>query len=180
MTHLTVRQTSAFNGFHFTVTNGAGAQVADIEWPFMQQASNARLAWNRSEIDGRPRINLHGQALSVAFEYLDRGWVNDVRFRLTSSDARVFATAEMIFPPGRPGRGVLTLVQPVEAVLVRKSRFPRQRIELVGQGGVLASIVEPRFLSFTREFSAHLQDDLGLAVQTFVLFLALHVIQTQA
>lgn len=84
-TPLYARQISALAGFEYAVNNATGQRVGEVIWPAMAQARDARLRWHESHSSqGSVAIHCGGHRYEVQFEYLDRGWVNDVRFTFVS------------------------------------------------------------------------------------------------
>ena len=183
---LLARQSAGITGSSsFAVTDAAGLAVGAVTWPKVAQASNARLAfYERGSTAGQVSIDCLGNRYGVAFEYLRRGFSNDTRFILHSRDApptaAPLAIADHIVAPGL-GRSTMHLVSPFAGRLVRTSRWPRQRIDVESDGGVVVgTIEEPSWLSLVRSMRIDLPAAVPLPVQLFLFFLAAHLVQTQA
>ena len=171
------QQVRVMDGYHFEVRNEAGLPVADIQWPALAQARNARLRWHGSDDRaGRPRLTINGQAWTIAFEYLDRGWMNDVRYELMSPDERSHASAEFRFAPGKLRPGALSLSTPVAARFVRVG-WLRKRYELQGPAGRIGEIAEPRLITLRRQLVAELPATLSVPQQMFIVYLGCQLVQ---
>lgn len=60
----------------------------------------------------------------VQFEYLDRGWVNDVRFTFVSGQ-KTMAVADILFARGIFARGRVHFVEPFKGTLLREKSWFR-------------------------------------------------------
>ncbi len=184
---LMARQASMLNGFRFLVADMAGRPVGELNWPNMAQARNARLKWHGNDRDaGTVKIQCGAQLFLVEFEYLNRSWENDARYFLTTPSgattpaAPALATAKRVSTGGIKHASRMLLESPVAAHLDRLSRWPRQRFALQANRQILGTIEETRWLSLVREVRVDLPAHFCLPTQLFVLFLALHLLQTQA
>ena len=79
-------QTSAWSGFRYHFLDASGQTIGAFEFPNFAQARNARLKWHPTgSTAGDIRLQLDGEH-RVDFEYLSRGWTNDLRYRLLRGD----------------------------------------------------------------------------------------------
>ena len=175
------RQASALDGYHDRVEDTAGRPVGEVLWPMLAQARNARVRWHGQDGrgQGEVRIICGTRDCRVSFEYLDRGWVNDVRYRLLDG-AITLAVAELRFTPGKISRGELRLLEPLTARLRPDGGWLRRRYLLQAEDGRELGRVEDRaWLMSVREMTLSLPATLEAPVQLFVFFLACQLLQTQ-
>ncbi|MDP3519531.1 MAG: hypothetical protein Q8S02_02835 [Hydrogenophaga sp.] len=119
-------QTSAWNGFRYDFLDASGTVIGHFEFPNFAQARNARLRWHRpGSTAGDIQMQLDG-AHRVDFEYLSRGWTNDLRYRLLRGDA-VLAHMDVCQVRGRRWPDI-TLHGPVTAQLHRTGRWWRSAL----------------------------------------------------
>lgn len=79
-------QRSAWSGFAYDCLDANGVAMGHILHPNLGQARNARLRFHPAgSVAGDIVLSLDGEH-RVDFEYLSRGWVNDLRFRLLRGD----------------------------------------------------------------------------------------------
>ena len=176
------RQASALDGYHYLVEDTARRPVGEVLWPALAQARNARVRWHGQDGQGQGEVRIicGTRDCRVSFEYLDRGWVNDVRYRLLDGTTTL-AVAEMRFTPGKVSRGELRLLEPLRALLRPDGGWLRRRYLLQAEDGRELGRVEDRaWLMRVREMTLSLPNTLEAPVQLFVFFLACQLLQTQA
>ncbi|SPP64136.1 hypothetical protein [Nitrospira lenta] len=170
-------QTSAFSGFHYTIRDPAGQLLGEVTWPMMAQATNARIRWNGSDSsNGTIVITCASHRYDIQFEYLDRGWINDIRFTLTDGTTSL-AVAELRFPPRIFARGRVRFLEPFEGTLLRKNGWFRRRYSIDSDAGVIGTIEERAAIMAVREMRINLPDTMGIPTKIFAFFLAVHLLQ---
>lgn len=175
------RQTSALDGFHYLVEDLNGSELGEIQWPMLAQAGNARLKFHADDSEaGAIKLRCGEANYLIQFDYLQRGWQNDTRYTLCDGD-QIRASASIRFEQGHLKRGVMSLESPLQARFVRQGRWFRKCFDLIGPDGQtrLGRIEEPSAFSLRRRLRAELPG-MSLPQKLFCLFLALHLIQTQA
>lgn len=179
-TPLLACQASAMSGFQYTIRDATGQLVGEVTWPTMAQAKNARMRWHSLDSsEGHVAITCAGHRYDVQFEYLDRGWVNDVRFALMDGTTTL-AVAELRFPRRIFARGRVRFLEPFEGMLLRRTGWFRRRYSIESSSGVLGTIEDRAVIMAVREMRIDLPDSLNLPTKIFTFFLAIHLIQTQA
>lgn len=95
---LTARQTSMLNGFEFGLFAGpkeGEKQVGRYAWPWVSQATNARLRVVKDPALASLSMEVDGRRFLCPFTFTRRGWSNDVSFELLDASTREsLATAE--------------------------------------------------------------------------------------
>lgn len=170
-----LRQTSALDGFAYEFVDEQGAVVGAFEFANFAQARNARLKVHATgSRQGDIPLRMGDRRAFVCFEYLRRGFTNDVRYTLEvdeDSAARTLASADVLFTDTQAQPRVL-IRSPVQAeVLCAESLF-RKSFGIVGaDGSVLGHVREPKALSLKRELQAFLPgvDPLVLAFVAIVV-----------
>ncbi|MBH0203329.1 MAG: hypothetical protein HP496_13775 [Nitrospira sp.] len=179
-TPLYARQASAFSGFHYTICNATGEILGEVIWPSMAQAKNARIRWHGSHSSkGAVEIHWGAQRYDVQFEYLDRGWVNDVRFTLEHG-RKTIAVADMRFARRLFARGRVSFVEPFTGTLLRDKGWFRRRYSVENDSGVIGFLEDRAAIMAVREMTIDLPDTLDIPTKMFVFFLAAHLTQAQA
>ena len=179
-TPLYARQISALAGFEYAVNNATGQRVGEVIWPTMAQARNARLRWHESHSSASTvAIHCGGHRYEVQFEYLDRGWVNDVRFTFVSGQ-KTMAVADILFARRIFARGRVHFVEPFKGTLLRQKSWFRRCYSLESESAVIGVIEDRAAIMAVREMLIDLPDTLDIPTKMFVFFLAAHLIQTQA
>lgn len=175
------RQVTALNGFRYSVRDAVtDHEVGEIIWPAIAQAKNARLRLNRDPVDGEVSILHRGKRYGISHEFLDRGWVNDVRYTLLDGQTQL-AVAEMCTERRIFARAKMRLLEPVQATFERRSRFPKMTFDLRRDDGTSMGTIGDRAAFMTvREMVLDLPDSFPVPTKMFALFLALHMLQTQA
>ena len=154
-----MRQRSALNGFHYEFLDPAGVALGGFEFAKFAQAKNARLkVYEPGSRQGDIALDICGQRAYVGFEYLRRGWTNDVRYTLeqdprgTNSGHGVepLATVDVVFEEGRRLPRIL-IKQPFEAEVLPSDSLLKKRFPMVSPGGrVLGEVREPSAISLRR------------------------------
>lgn len=179
-TPLYARQISALSGFEYAVSDATGQRVGEVIWPMMAQAKNACIRWNGSNFSqGSVAIHYSGHRYEVQFEYLDRGWVNNVRFTLVNGQ-KTMAVADILFARRIFARGRVHFVEPFEGTLLRQKSWFRRRYSLESESAVIGVIEDRATIMAVREMLIDLPDTLDIPTKMFVFFLAAHLTQTQA
>ena len=179
-TPLYARQISALSGFEYAVNDATGQRVGEVLWPMMAQAKNARIQWHGSNLlQGSVAIHHDGHRYEVQFEYLDRGWVNNVRFTLLNGQ-KTMAVADILFASRIFARGRVHFVEPFEGTLLRQKSWFRRRYSLESESAVIGVIEDRATIMAVREMLIDLPDTLDIPTKMFVFFLAAHLTQTQA
>jgi len=179
-TPLWARQASALSGFDYTVSDATGRLVGEVIWPNMAQAKNARIRWHGSDSSqGTVAIVCGDHRYEVQFEYLDRGWVNDVRFTLVEGE-QILAVADLRFPRRIFARGRVRILKPFDGMLMRKKGWFRRRYSIENGSGVIGLVEERAAIMAVREILIDLPDTVDIPTKLFVFFLAAHLLQTQA
>lgn len=174
------KQSKTLGGFHYLVTDSVGGMLGEINWPMYAQATNARLKVHTDDLTaGSVRIRCGQGDYLIEFEYLQRGWQNDTRYKLRADD-RILASASMVFKRGLLKRGTVCLELPVQATFVGRWAWFRRCFDLISPDGYtrVGRIEELSLISTTRRLRAELPG-MELPQQAFCLFLGLHLIQTQ-
>lgn len=188
---LTVRQKSALNGFRFEFLDPAGAVVGGFEYANFAQAKNARLKVHEpGSRQGEIALDLGGHRAYVAFEYLRRGWTNDIRYTLEQGPTSAtpgdgvepLATADVVFEEGRRLPRIL-LKHPFAAEVLPSDGLLKKRFSVVSPGGVeLGEVREPRAVSLRRVLevslaanSSHRPEDRTGFLQAFLAVVVLCV-----
>jgi hypothetical protein len=171
---LTVCQRSAWSGFHYDVVDAQGAVLAELVWPTFAQARNARLKWHKSgSADGDLKIRTPQGEYRIGFEYLTRGYVNDVRFLLQQSEDTL-AVADVLFPKEGFRRHEIFMRQPQAGRLLRANRWARVRYLVEVDGEQVGSVEEPHWFSLKRRLQIRLPASEPLVHQTFLAFLVIN------
>ena len=118
-------QSSTFHAFRFDFLNAEDERVGGFEFANFAQATNARL---KLHPEGSTAGDIHldfGQPFRVEFEYLSRGWVNDIRYRLVDDGGAVLASLDIEFIDGER-LPQIRLREPVAGCLLRSGSFVRR------------------------------------------------------
>jgi hypothetical protein len=121
------------------------------------------------------RIQVGREAWRMEFEFLDRGWVNDMRYLLIGPQGEA-GRAEILFQKGRIARGQLRVLTPESADLVPQWRLFRKCYALLRDGREIGVVQEPSALSMVRTLQSDLPGNWPVPLQIFVLVLVLHSI----
>jgi len=171
---LTICQRSALSGFHYEVVDPCGSVLAELVWPNFAQARNARLRWHQpGSADGDLKIRTPQGEYRIGFEYLTRGYVNDVRFLLLQGEDTL-AMAEVLFPKKGFRRHEIFLRQPRAGQLLRANRWARVRYLAEVGGKQIGSVEEPSWFSIKRRLRIDLPAAMPLPQQTFLAFLVIN------
>ncbi len=171
---LTVCQRSALSGFHYQALDDSGTLLADIVWPTVAQAKNARLKWHPPDApDADVQIRMSHALYRIGFEYLSRGFTNESRFTLHQG-GEALAVAEVRSPKEWFKRQTVSLLRPYAVRLVRANRWMQTRYRLERSGRVIGVVEEPRRFSVKRELAVDLPADWDLPTQIFVAFLVIN------
>jgi hypothetical protein len=171
---LTICQRSAWSGFHYDLVDDNGFVRAELVWPNLAQARNARLKWHKpGSPDGDLEIRTPQGEYRIGFEYLNRAYVNDVRFLLQQGDDTL-AVAEVLFPKEGFRRHEILLRQPQPGRLVRANRWAQVRYLLEVDGKLIGSVEEPSWFSVKRRLQINLPAAMPLPHQTFLAFLVIN------
>jgi hypothetical protein len=146
-------QSATFHAFRYDFVDAEGVRLGGFEFANFAQATNARL---KVHPEGSTRGDIHmdfGQPYRVEFEYLSRGWVNDIRYRLVQDGGAVLASLDIEFVEGER-LPQIHLRQPLEGRLVRSGSFIRRVFELqaLRDGAPLVTVSESRSLHVKRAF----------------------------
>ena len=95
MLHLT--QSSLWNNWRFVIQDASGTRLGEILAPMWTQATNSRLKLARQDAVAA-HMNLPGGEHVIRFEYLRRGWTNDVAWWLESPEGEMLARIERVYP----------------------------------------------------------------------------------
>lgn len=154
-----MRQQSVLHGFRYEFLDGAGEVVGGFEFANFAQAKNARLKVHApGSRRGEIALDLRGRRAHVAFEYLRRGWTNDIRYTLEQDPTHgaaggvveILATADVLFEAGRRLPRIL-LKHPFDAEVLPPDSLFKKRFSVVGPGGrALGEVREPRAFSLRR------------------------------
>lgn len=93
-------QTSAWTNWRHDIIDESGSVLGQISAPTWAQATNSRLQMVAEKEALAARMNVLGEDFVVRFEYLRRGWSNDVAWWLESAHGVVLSRVEKIFEPG--------------------------------------------------------------------------------
>jgi hypothetical protein len=169
-----IRQRSALSGFHYQAFDGSGSLLADLVWPNLPQAKNARLRWHPPDSpEADIQIRTPQGLYRIGFEFLSRGFFNETRYTLhQGGDA--LAVADVLTPKGRLRRQQIFLRQPLAAQWVPANLWSRGRYRLEQEGVSLGSIEEPRWFSLKRELVVSLPQTLEFPVQVFLGFMTVN------
>jgi hypothetical protein len=166
------RQHSALSGFTYDLFDGANSIVGRVNWPDIAVATNARFENPAPDLlSSAIEITYNGQFYRIVFEYLNRGWFNDVRFTLLCVDS-VLASADVIIQKKIFKRSVITITEPFAGELVRKSGLFSFRYELLKDGAVFGVLSEKSGLAVKRQIFIDIADSISAPVQFFMFFLA--------
>ncbi len=167
--------TPGITRFTYHFFDDCGAQVGALRWPDVAVATNARLksvypkSWNRRLV-----MEVGEETYDIVFEYLNRGWDNDVKFRLVQ-EQNVLASADVIRNKSFFGRHpTLRLDVPFEAQLVNRGGWLSLRFELQQAESMIGSIFEARRFSLKRRITIDLPDTIERPVQFFLFFLVIN------
>jgi hypothetical protein len=146
-------QSSTFHAFRYDFFNADDERVGGFEFAAFAQATNARL---KLHPEGSTAGDIHlafGQPYRVAFEYLSRGWVNDIRYRLVQDGGAVLASLDIEFVEGER-LPQIRLRLPVEGRLERSGSFIRRVFTLHAEpgGAPLVTVSENRAWQVKRAF----------------------------
>ncbi len=150
----------------FSFLDATRTQVGTLTIPDVAVATNARLknlvpkGWSKDT-----QFTVDGGQYSLEFEYLNRGWVNDLEYRLKHGETLVAAST---FQAKR--RAKLMLEHPFQAELVNKGGLFAARFEVVADGARIGAVFERGF-SVTRRLWIDLPDAVPRPVQCFVAYL---------
>ena len=179
-TPLCARQASALSGFYYRISDATGKLVGEVIWPTLAQAKNARIRWHGSDSSqGNVVITCDGHRYDVQFEYLNRGWVNDVRFTLVDGE-QTLAVADMRFPRRIFARGRVRFLQPFEGMLLRQKGWFCRSYSVENDSGVIGAVQDRAAIMAVREMLIDLPDTMDIPAKLFVFFLSAHLLQTQA
>lgn len=146
-------QTSAWNSFRCHFLDASGQTIGAFEFPNFAQARNARLKWHPTgSTAGDIRLQLDGEH-RVDFEYLSRGWTNDLRYRLLRGD-EVLAHLDVCQVRGSRWPNI-TLHGPVTAQLQRAGRWWRRGFEWrdTATGQPVARMQAPAAFTLKRRYN---------------------------
>jgi hypothetical protein len=91
-------QASLWNNWRFAIQDASGARLGEIQVPMWAQATNSRLAVDTRDAAVAAFMYLPGGEHRIRFEYLRRGWTNDVAWWLESPAGVVLARIERVYP----------------------------------------------------------------------------------
>lgn len=167
-----VCQRSALSAFHFQALDMQGGLLADLVWPHWPQAKNARLRWNAPDSPTSDIQIRMGEALyRIGFEYLSRGFTNEIRFTLHQG-GEPLAVADVLHPKGAGLKRMKLLLQhPLRAEFSPANRWGRVRYRLEQNGQCLGTVEETRWFTLKRELTVNMPPQLSLPVQVFLAFL---------
>jgi hypothetical protein len=146
-------QSSTFHAFRFDFFNGSDERVGGFEFANFAQATNARLKLHPEGSTAGDIYLDFGQPLRVEFEYLSRGWVNDIRYRLVDDGGAVLASLDIEFIEGER-LPQIRLRLPVEGRLERSGSFVRRVFTVLAEadGEPLVTVSESQALQVKRAF----------------------------
>ncbi len=171
---LFIRQTSAFSGFRYHAFDAMGGQLAEIVWPTVAQASNARLKWHaQGSPDADVQIRMPQGLWRIGFEYLSRGFHNESRFTLHQT-GEPLAVADVLLPENKRQRQRLVLHQPFSGRLVRTRQWARVRYLVEREGQTVGCVEEPDWFSWRRELRVDLPVSLPVPVRLFIGFMVIN------
>ena len=152
-------QPSMWSGFRYTFLDAGGTPIGHLAHPNLGQARNARLRFHPTGSGaGDIRLRLDGEH-RVDFEYLSRGWVNDIRFRLLQGE-EVLAHMDIHHLKGRRWPDITLQHGPLQAQLLRTGHWWRSAFELrdVANGRLVLHMQEPALIALRRRY--HIEHDL--------------------
>lgn len=151
-------QTSAWHGFRYDFLEPSGTVIGHVEFPDFGQARNARVRFHPpGSAAGDIQMVLEGEH-RVDFEYLSRGWTNDLRYRLLRGD-QVLAQVDVCRVRGRRWPDITLAHGPVTAQWLRTGHWWRAAFELrdMATGRSAAHMQEQAALTLKRRY--HLGSD---------------------
>ncbi len=172
---LMLRQRSLWNGWHYDLLSDDGKVIGGIDMPLWAQAKNARLRWQNPKDAIAAQMSVRGQASRIRFEFLRRGWVNDIRWTLELDDGETLACLDQLRPDKQAFRSTRNfLKQPFAAELLAVSgRWGNIRMDLKTPEGITTPCVStPRLFSVRRELCVE-NPGMSDAVKAFLGFVAL-------
>jgi hypothetical protein len=171
---LTLRQRSAFSGFHYQAFDAGHTLLADLVWPNFAQAKNARLRWHPQDSpDGDVQVRTSQGLYRIGFEFLSRGFHNQTRYILHQG-GEPLAAADVISPTGKLQRQEAHLRHPLVAQIKPAGRWGRVRYQLEQAGKCIGTVEEPRWFSVKRELVANLPATLDVPTQLFIGFMTIN------
>lgn len=96
-------QSSPWNNWRFGIKDASGSLQGEIRAPIWAQATNSRLAAVSREDAVAAHMRLPTGEHVIRYEYLRRGWTNDVAWWLESPAGDVLARIERVFPEATKG-----------------------------------------------------------------------------
>ena len=173
-TMFTVKQRSAWSGFTYDILDTRENVAGTLVWPDFPLAKNARL---RSAVPGTwstaIELNCEGANYVIAYEYLSRGWQNDIRFSLQLHD-QLLVSVDCIQSTKLFARSSMSFTHPFNASLKRLKGFFSTAYELKSPTGSLGKIYEMGGLHLRRELVADLHQSISTPIQLFTIFLVLN------
>lgn len=152
-------QPSMWSGFRYTFLDANGTPIGHLAHPNLGQARNARVKYHPTgSTMGDIRLQLEGEH-RVDFEYLSRGWVNDMRFRLLLGDEER-AHIDIHHLRGRRWPDITLQQGPLQARLLRTGRWWRSAFELrdVATGRCVLHMQESALIALRRRY--HIEHEL--------------------
>ena len=170
-------QTSPWHAWRHHIEDASGLVLGHIEAPTWAHATNSRLAIVDAQDAVAAHVQLNDGRYLIRFEYLRRGWVNDVAWWLESPKGDVLARIEKVFPPEAWSLPKHLMTAPTEGELkvlsARKFRRFDARLYL-SDGQEALSITTVGWLSL--RLRLQISGGFGsTAQQAFMAYYALHL-----
>jgi hypothetical protein len=122
-------------------------------------------------------FELLGEVYEITFEYLNRQWVNDIRFNLLH-DGVTLATVDVVSANSRSSghkplinRKSIIMTRPFDAQLMKRNRFFGALYELIVNQQVVGKIVEAKFITVKRQVTIDLPNSISSPIQVFLFYL---------
>jgi hypothetical protein len=168
------KQHSALSAFAYDLIDNRGNGVGILTWPDFALATNARLKNLIPEgLNTKIEFEYKDQIYEITFEYLNRDWLNNIRFMLLSQGT-VLASADVTVVKKLFRRPTITMTTPFSGQVIRKNSLFKIHYEFVKDGVTVGTVAEKFFLTVKRELFIDLPDSISAPIQIFILFLVLN------
>lgn len=168
------KQHSALSAFVYDLCDDKGNSVGSLTWPDFAVATNARLRNPFPNVlSSKIKLSLYGQVYEITFEYLTRGWFNNIRFKLMK-DETILASADVTRPKRFLKRPIITVTAPFLGQVVRRSGLFSVHYELMRDGVTIGTVAEKKGLTIKRELFIDLPDSISDPIQMLILFLVIN------
>ncbi len=170
-----IAKQSTLTRFAYDFLDADLRKVGALSWPDVAVATNARLKDVYPQfLNKKLQLEHGGRAFEIEFEYLNRDWVNDVRFTLMDggtprASADVTRTKRFFTRPS------IQLTKPFDGAVMNKSGWFTLRYEVRRDDVAVGSIFEKKALTLTREIAIDLPSSIDAPTQFFLLFLVVNL-----